>query len=188
MPAAPCFTPVFIIACLYCNWVGSYEFLHELCALGSERPPRRRRVSSPGRRFLRLSLICSWLFPSQENTTHTFTCKWEKSDDMNQRPSATSKRKEKSNDCVKQMLWSVAALTQDRPSRTDPAGPTHSAVWDLKCSLLRTFNTTQLHLINFKCCSLKDNKQNTVVCIHSALSQKTRASCEHAHPENIKDE
>lgn len=140
MPAAPCFTPVFIIACLYCNWVGSYEFLHELCALGSERPPRRRRVSSPGRRFLRLSLICSWLFPSQEDTTHTFTCKWEKSDDMNQRPSATSKRKEKSNDCVKQMLWSVAALTQDRPTL-------QSEIWSVLCwGLLPPHSFTSLTL------------------------------------------
>lgn len=140
MPAAPCFTPVFIIACLYCNWVGSYEFLHELCALGSERPPRRRRVSSPGRRFLRLSLVCSWLFPSQENTTHTFTCKWEKSDDMNQRPSATSKRKEKSNDCVKQMLWSVAALTQDRPTL-------QSEIWSVLCwGLLTPHSFTSLTL------------------------------------------
>ena len=89
MPAAPCFTPVFIIACLYCNWVGSYEFLHELCAEGCERPPSRR--------FLLLSLICSWLLPSQEDTTNTFTCKWVKSDDMNRWHSATAKRKKKTN-------------------------------------------------------------------------------------------
>lgn len=99
--------------------------------------------------------------------------------------------KEKKN---KPIVWNKsfeASLHSRSSSQRDPAGPTHSAVRHLsKFPLLRTFNATQLHLINFKCCSLQDNRQNTVACIQSASLQNVSvaASSDHTDPGNIKDE